>query len=486
VALPYSSAATFAATLEELRSSPLVAGVVVVHDGSFAGTEPEVTGLRVSAPTSAEAVTALLSRTETDYLLFVTQAQGLLLGANALERLVTVADASRAGLIYSDYLEDKGGPRRPHPLIDYQLGSVRDTFDFGALMLFSARAARAAVRRHGRIAARSRAGLYDLRLKVATDHEVLRLPECLYTRVEGDLRSSGEGQFDYVDPRNREAQLDLEEVCTRHLERIGARLRPRFSAVEDDGAYPVEASVVIPVRNREKTIAEAVGSALGQQAPFRFNVIVVDNHSTDATPVILDSLARSHPALVHLVPGRGDLGIGGCWNEAIRSPQCGRFAVQLDSDDLYEAPDTLARMVAGFDRPELGMVIGAYTLVDMQRNVLAPGLVDHREWTPENGRNNALRINGLGAPRAFRTCLLRRNPLPNVSYGEDYAAVLCISRQHQIARLYDSLYLCRRWEGNTDAALSVERQNANDLYKDRLRSLEIRARQALCRAQMRR
>jgi hypothetical protein len=477
VLLPYSTLPSFASTLRQFTASPLVARVLVAHDGSADVREPKCEGLTSASLTSGATINAAIRKAKTDHLLMVTQSHELVMGASGLERLLGVADQTGAGLVYSDLYEVKGGQRSEHPLIDYQIGSLRDGFDFGAMMLFSMKAVRAAVKKFGAIAKVERAGLYDLRLKVSVAHEVFHLPEPLYTKVESDLRKSGEKLFDYVDPRNRAVQIEMEKVVTQHLKHIGAYLKPAFAKVPKDTTdHPVEASVIIPVRNRERTIADAVNSVLKQKTAFPFNVIVVDNHSTDKTTSILADLAKRDPRVVHLVPERHDLAIGGCWNTAVLSPRCGRFAVQLDSDDIYSDDSTLQKVVGAFGQTNVAMVIGSYRLVNMQLEEIPPGLIDHKEWTPDNGRNNALRINGLGAPRAFRTGLLRQILLPNTSYGEDYAVALRLSRDYQIGRIYESVYLCRRWEGNTDAALSLEKANRNDLYKDRIRSIEVMAR----------
>lgn len=398
---------------------------------------------------------------------------------STLRRLVQVADDAGAGIVYADFRDRNGDEVADHPLIDYQRGSIRDNFDFGALVLISRRAAQLALARHGGIPAEVKyGGWYDLRLKISLDAPIVRMPEPLYTRTLTDTRTTGEKQFDYVDPRQRDYQIEMERLATDHLRRIGAWLEPQFETVPETGAqFPVKASIVIPVRNRVRTIADAVRSTLAQQAAFPFNVIVVDNHSTDGTTDALRQLAAEDARLVHLIPARTDLGIGGCWNEAIYSPQCGRYAVQLDSDDIYQNEQTLARIIAAFDEGRYAMVIGSYTLVDFELNELPPGLIDHREWTRENGRNNALRINGLGAPRAFDVTVLRRFGLPNTSYGEDYAIALRLSRDYEIGRIYDSVYLCRRWGGNSDSALPLVTANRYDYYKDWLRSQEINARQ---------
>ncbi len=445
---------------------------------------------------SGDLIKDLLDVWERDYLLLILPGGEIEFGARALERFVQVADDTGAGLIYSDFREKNGAEVTDHPLIDYQLGSVRDNFDFGSVLLFSRQAVEKAINEHGAMAPKlDWGGLYDLRLKLSISSSVFRISEPLYTRVATERRGSGEKIFDYVDPRKRDYQIEMEKIVTEHLKRIGAYLEPSFAeAPQSNEQFPVKASVIIPVRNRVKTIADAVRSALSQKTDFEFNVIVVDNHSTDGTTDVLYELAADNGAseggksgqnngrLVHIVPTRTDYGIGGCWNEAIYSSHCGRYAAQLDSDDIYSSGETLARIVAEFDRGKYAMVIGSYTIVDFDLNELPPGLIDHREWTRENGRNNALRINGLGAPRAFDVSVLRRNGLPNTSYGEDYAVALRISREYEIGRIYDSLYFARRWSGNSDSALPLPTMNRYDAYKDRLRTIEILARQRFNRA----
>jgi Glycosyl transferase family 2 len=402
-------------------------------------------------------------------------------GPRMLERLVAAAEDSGAAIVYSDFRDDVAGKIIEHALIDYQPGSIRDNFDFGSIMLISKRAVESTADEQSDIDSQLRwAGLYDLRLKLSINHTLLRVPEPLYTRTPSDQRATGEKQFDYVDPRQQNYQREMENVATEHLKRIGAYLAPEFAALPKfEERFSARASVVIPVRNRERTIKDAVRSALSQKTSFSYNVIVVDNHSTDRTTEILSDLASSDSRLIHMKPERTDLGIGGCWNEAIYSEHCGEYAVQLDSDDLYADEHTLERVVAKFGEGLFAMVIGSYTIVNFELQEIPPGLIDHREWTRENGRNNALRINGLGAPRAFYVPLLRRIGLPNVSYGEDYAAALRISRDYEIGRIYDSIYFARRWEGNSDAALPVATANRYDAYKDHIRTVEILARKRM-------
>ena len=478
VALPFTTQPHFEATLRQFIDSTLVEKIFIIHSGQYIGRHEKSEGCVSPTLTSGKMINSILGKVSTEHFLFITQTQEIQLGQAALERFTGICSETSAGMCYSDYFEVKKGVRSEHPVIPYQFGSVRDNFEFGSVLCFSMEAVRSALKKYGDVADVNAAGLYDLRLKVSVGRELLHIQECLYTKVESDLRLTGEKLFDYVDPRNQAVQQEMEAVATQHLKHVGVYLVPKFKpAPASAGAFPVEASVVIPVRNREHTIADAVASVLQQKFDAPFNVIVVDNHSTDGTTKILADLAAKHPAVKHLIPERHDLGIGGCWNEAIFSAHCGRYSVQLDSDDIYSGPDTLQKIVDAFRNGQYAMVIGSYKLVNMKLEEIPPGLIDHREWTPENGRNNALRINGLGAPRAFNTALLRTIRLPNVSYGEDYAVALALSREYQIGRIFDPLYLCRRWEGNTDAALSIERANRNDIYKDKIRTIEMLARQ---------
>lgn len=399
---------------------------------------------------------------------------------HALERLLDVAEQTGAVLTYGDYLSwDREQCLVRHPVTDYQEGSLAENFDLGPLALWSATALAEATRRHGWPADDLVwHAWYDVRLKASTIGRFVRLPEPLAVRTPLEVRRSGEVVFDYL-TTGLAAQQEAEQVVTTHLERIGARVRGPFRPYVSLSAFPVEASVIIPVRNRVRTVAEAVKSALRQHADFPFNVIVVDNHSTDGTTDVVRDLACSDNRVIHLLPERLDLGIGGCWNAAIFHRQCGRFSVQLDSDDLYSGPDTLSRLVGKLRDEQCAMVIGSYTTVDFALEPVPPGLIDHREWSDDNGPNNALRVDGLGAPRAFHTELLRRHPFPNVSYGEDYAVALRICREYRVGRIYDSLYLYRRWGDNTDADLTPRIVARHRVYKDRLRTLEIEARRRM-------
>jgi len=420
----------------------------------------------------------IIQSTKEDFLILFTKPFLPILGQYALDRMIQVAEDSGAGLVYADYFELKDGVRKAHPLNDYQTGSVRDDFDFGPLLLVRTETAKEALK--GENANYSYAALYDLRLKISQKAPLVHLNEYLYTLEESDLRNTDEKMFAYVDPKNRAAQIEMEQACTEHLKAIGAWLPPVFENIDlHEGAFPVEASVIIPVRNIIKTITDAIDSVLNQQAPFAFNLIIIDNHSTDGTTAKVAQKAAKDKRIIHLLPKREDLGIGGCWNEGVQHAACGRFSIQLDSDDVYSDSDTLAQIVQAFYAQNCAMLVGSYRMCNFDLQTIPPGMIDHKEWTPENGRNNALRINGLGAPRAFFTPVLRKIKVPNTSYGEDYALGLQFSRKWQIGRIYKELYLCRRWEDNSDASLDIQKLNANNAYKDKLRSLEISARQKI-------
>lgn len=432
-----------------------------------------------SAPESVERYKQVALYANTPFTLICTQVQDLEFGYMALERMCDYLSAPQCSMVYADHYKTIKGERTPHPVIDYQLGSVRDDFDFGSLLMFRTDYLKRAINEIEAEKEYQHSALYALRLALSRYGELTHIREFLYTETEIDLRKSGEKQFDYVDPRNRQVQIEREEVFTRHLKKIGAYLKPSMMTVDlKEGEFSHEASIIIPVRNRARTINDAIRSVLGQETSFPFNLIIIDNHSTDGTSEIIEQYKNDN-RVIHLIPERTDLGIGGCWNLGINHPQCGRFAIQLDSDDLYSSPHTLQTIVDKFYKEQCAMVIGSYRMTDFTLQTLPPGVIDHKEWTDENGHNNALRINGLGAPRAFFTPLLRKIRVPNTSYGEDYALGLAFSRQYRIGRIYDVLYLCRRWEGNSDAALSIEKINQNNNYKDSLRTLEIKLRQAM-------
>ena len=452
-------------TVESFSRSESFTGVTVLSGVSLRSTE--------TLRSIAEAVSH-------KFILIYTKDKPLEMGMFALDRILNIAEDTKADMLYADHYtssmgEDGVERRLKHPLIDCQKGALRDDFDFGSVLVFRTSSFKRAVRA---MAEDYQWGaLYDLRLRMK---RIIHINEYLYTEIETDLRKSGEKQFDYVDPKNRAVQIEMEKICTEHLRRIGAYLEPKFKDPDpaDFGQheFPVTATVVIPVFNRVRTVKDAVLSALGQETDFPYNVIVVDNHSSDGTFELLEELAAQDKRLIHVVPARHDLGIGGCWNLAVHHEKCGEYAVQLDSDDVYSGPETLQKIVNAFREQKCAMVVGTYQMTDFDMNPIPPGIIDHREWTEENGRNNALRINGLGAPRAFWTPLLRTINLPNTSYGEDYALGLRISREYRIGRIYDVLYCCRRWEGNSDAALDIEKVNANNLYKDRIRTWELEAR----------
>ena len=520
-------------TLLELHENKTVQHINLMVSADFAAHHQVPDGstfVVIDRLESSNTVVSIAENADADYVMICTKTTPIKWGLNSLERFLRVADDTAAVMVYADHysmVEDEEETKareksldeineelgfRPiitklekHPVIDYQAGSIRDDFDFGSLWCVKTQALRDFVAQTDR-QDYLYAGLYDLRLYLSRVGEIFHINEFLYTENELDNRKSGEKQFDYVNPRNRDVQIEMEKACTRYLEKIGALVdtgyyrQPEF----DEQEFEYEASVIIPVYNREKTIGDAIMSALGQKTNFKFNVIVVNNFSTDRTGEIIDRIAdhanwqidhmnierKKHrlnivsertmvPKLFHLQPTEKGLGIGGCWNVAINSDFCGKFAVQLDSDDLYSSSNTLQTIVDAFYKQKAAMVIGSYRMCDFDLNTLPPGLIDHKEWTDENGCNNALRINGLGAPRAFFTPLVRQIQFPNTSYGEDYALGLAFSRRYRIGRIYEELYLCRRWGGNSDAALSIDRVNANNLYKDRLRTMELKARQQM-------
>lgn len=477
----YTAGSLFLPALKGLVASDLIEEVLIVAREPMPDTLPRCTVIDTGPFASRETFEAILAKADTEYLLFIPRSIPMLAGTKTLERLIGAARSTGAATVYSDFYDDTGKGKLLHPLIDYQPGSVRDDFNFGALALLDVSLIREALRRYGRTPPLRHAALYDIRLKMSIDHGIHHVPEALYSVVTRGEGPEGEVHFAYVDPRNQPLQKEMEAVFTDHLKRIGAYLpAERLKRMEEPAEpFPVRASVIIPVKDRCKTIADALQSALSQETDFTFNVLVIDNHSTDGTTEIIVDLARRNPALKHIIPSRKDLGIGGCWNMGIMDEACGRYAVQLDSDDLYENHLVLETIVDTMRGGSYAMVVGSYTVVNERLEPIPPGLIDHREWTGENGHNNALRVNGLGAPRAFSTTAIRRTGFFNVSYGEDYAAALRISREYSIGRIYESLYLCRRWQGNTDAGLSLEAANRNDTFKDSIRTAEITERQKL-------
>lgn len=479
--IPYGSENQINKTIRHLQECPTVDRIFLLPTSPVPNLSlpDKCYILPSSAPESVERYKQVALYANTPFTLICTQVQDLEFGYMALERMCDYLSAPQCSMVYADHYKTIKGERTPHPVIDYQLGSVRDDFDFGSLLMFRTDYLKRAINEIEAEKEYQHSALYALRLALSRYGELTHIREFLYTETEIDLRKSGEKQFDYVDPRNRQVQIEREEVFTRHLKKIGAYLKPGMMTVDlKEGEFSHEASIIIPVRNRARTINDAIRSVLEQETSFPFNLIIIDNHSTDGTSEIIEQYKNDN-RVIHLIPERTDLGIGGCWNLGINHPQCGRFAIQLDSDDLYSSPHTVQTIVDKFYKEQCAMVIGSYRMTDFTLQTLPPGVIDHKEWTDENGHNNALRINGLGAPRAFFTPLLRKIRVPNTSYGEDYALGLAFSRQYRIGRIYNVLYLCRRWEGNSDAALSIEKINQNNNYKDSLRTLEIKLRQAM-------
>lgn len=473
--LAYADAAQAQVTVKNLLGSDLVKNIYLLATDTTAENIPGCEIIQVDAIQSSATIQQIAEKSDAEFTLIYTKYTTLELGQYALERFKYIAQSTGAGLVYSDYYQLADGVRSNLPVIDYQEGSLRDDFNFGSVLFYNAETLKKAVEKTS--IEYKFAGLYNLRLKVSQQAELFHINEYLYTEVEFDTRKSGEKQFDYVDPKNRAVQIEMEIACTDHLKAIGAFLAPEFKSIEfNKGTFPVEASVIIPVRNRVKTIDDAIRSVLSQKTSFAFNLIVVDNFSNDGTSEIIEEIAKTDARLIHIVPERSDLGIGGCWNAGVDSPLCGKFAVQLDSDDIYQDENTLQKIVNAFYEQNSAMVIGSYTMTNFKMETIPPGLIDHKEWTPDNGRNNALRINGLGAPRAFYTPVLRDIKVPNTSYGEDYALGLAISRHYQIGRIYESVYMCRRWDENSDASLDVVKMNGHNLYKDKIRTIELKAR----------
>ena len=474
--LPFHGEKHTEQTVDAFTGSDLVDGVRLLTDKPSGIQKDKTSDLQVDALLSSDTFRKIADIGAAPYVLLLLKDTLIAPGQFCIERMIQVAEDTGSGIVYSDFREIDGDKSTAHPVTDYQFGSVRDDFDFGPLVLLRTEALKKAVAAFEKDFAF--AGWYDVRLRISQDYPVTRVTEFLYSTVATDTRKSGEKMFDYVDPKNRKVQIEMEEAFTQHLKAIGAYLEPVFEDVnEESGDWPVEASVVIPVMNRARTIRDAVESVLIQKVDTEFNLIVVDNYSTDGTTDILKEIAAKDNRLKHIIPKRKDLGIGGCWNEAVFSGHCGKYAIQLDSDDIYKDGTTVQRILDVFREEKCAMVVGSYVMTDIDLNEIPPGVIDHREWTPENGRNNAIRINGLGAPRAFYTPVLRRIRIPNVSYGEDYAVGIAISRTYQIGRIYDPIYCVRRWDDNTDASLDIPKQNAHNAYKDKIRTFELRARQ---------
>lgn len=472
--IPFLNAEQVKATIAGLKACGLVNKIYLLAGADSEGTVEGCEKIEIKGLNSSDTMKKIAAKADADYVMLYTKHNTLEFGMFAIERMLHIADDSAAGMVYADHYNVVGETRNNAPVIDYQKGSLRDDFNFGSVLLFNACVFKNAVAKIDK--EYEFAGLYDVRLKVSQEAELVHINEYLYSDVELDTRKSGEKIFDYVDPKNRGVQIEMEEACTAHLKAIGGYLAPEFKKIEfSAGNFEYEASVIIPVRNRIRTIRDAIKSVLLQKTNFKFNLIVIDNHSTDGTTEAIDEF-KDDERVIHLIPERQDLGIGGCWNLGVHHEKCGKFAVQLDSDDVYKDENTLTTMVNAFYEQNCAMVVGTYMMTDFNMNMIAPGIIDHKEWTPENGRNNALRINGLGAPRAFYTPVLREVKVPNTSYGEDYALGLNFSREYQIGRVYDVVYLCRRWDDNSDASLDVVKMNAHNLYKDRIRTWELQAR----------
>lgn len=467
--IPYKKNSFLPDTISNIKPGNLITKIILLATDNVENKSNDYELVKIDSLYSGLTIRKISEKVKTEYLLFFTEYSSIEFNQFGLERFLNIAESTGAGIIYSDYIETNTRTKF-HPLIDYQLGSIRDDFNFGPVLFLRTETLRKYPNSNYKYA-----GLYDLRLKISIDYDIVRIPEHLYNSTRQELKQIGEKLFDYVNRGNRECQQEMEKAATEYLKKIGAYLKPEFQDVDlRKTAFNTEASIIIPVKNRVKTIKDAVDSALMQKTNFSFNVIVVDNHSTDGTSEIL----KQYENIVHIIPKKKDLLIGGCWNEAVNHPVCGRFAVQLDSDDLY-IENTLQTIIDKFEKEKCAAVIGSYKLTDFNQNEIPPGLVAHNEWTEENGRNNALRINGFGAPRAFYTPLLRDIRIPNVSYGEDYALCLEVSRKYKIGRIFDPVYICRRWEGNSDASPSIEKENLNNYYKDKIRTFEILARKNL-------
>ena len=477
--IPYVSQEQVKQTVQELKSCERIKHIYLLATEIVDVCEMSNCELiKIDSLYSTNTYRLIAAHLDTKYAVIYTKYTTLEPGQFLWERMCRIAEDTQAGMLYADHYQVVEGNRKSAPVIDYQKGSLRDDFDFGSVLFFDSVILKDAVSEMEKNY--QYAGLYDLRLRVSEKAELIHINEYLYSEVELDTRKSGEKQFDYVNPRNRAVQIEMEEVCIAYLKRVGGYLSPNFETItfETESSFPVEASVIIPVRNRIRTIEDAIHSVLTQQTSFSYNLIILDKHSTDAPSEIVAKYADDK-RVIHVIPDRNDLGIGGCWNVGVHHSQCGKFVVQLDSDDVYSGSDTLQKIVDAFYAQNCAMVVGTYRMTNFQMQEIPPGIIDHREWTPENGRNNALRINGLGAPRAFYTPILRNINLPNTSYGEDYALGLRISRTWQIGRIYDVLYLCRRWEDNSDASLDVIKMNGHNTYKDRIRTWELQARIAL-------
>ena len=473
--IPFRDVLQVSRTIEGLKKEEIVGKIFLLRLPEAAGKSIQgCEAIDVKSINCTDAVMKMSAAASAEYSLIYTKFTDLSFGRFALERIVAIGDDSSAAMLYADHFNELGGQRKNAPVIDYQMGALRDNFDFGSVLVYRTSALKEAASRMN--VAYSFAGLYDLRLKVSQKGSLVHINEYLYYETETDTRKSGEKIFDYVDPKNRDVQIEMEKACTQHLKDIGGYLEPHFKHIElSDAPFEYEASVVIPCKNRVRTIGDAIKSALAQKTSFKYNVFVVDDNSTDGSVDVIKKYLGNEK-LFYIAQDKTWHGIGGNWNAAIHHPHCGKFALQLDSDDMYSCQDAVQRFVDAFYEQNCAMVVGTYRMTNFDLETIPPGIIDHKEWTPDNGRNNALRINGLGAPRGFYVPLLRRINFPTTKYGEDYAVGLRISREYQIGRIYDVIYDCRRWEDNSDASLDIEKENANNLYKDRIRTWELQAR----------
>jgi hypothetical protein len=476
--IPFRDSLQVSRTIEGLKKEKTVGKIFLLRLPEAAGMEiPGCEALDVRSISCTDAIKKIAAAASAEYSLIYTKFTDLSFGRFALERIAEIGDDSSAAMLYADHFNELGGQRKNAPVIDYQMGSLRDNFDFGSVLVYRTSVLKKAAARMD--VEYSYAGLYDLRLKASQQGSLEHINEYLYYEIETDTRKSGEKIFDYVDPKNRDVQIEMEKACTQHLKDIGGYLEPHFKHIEfSNDPFEYEASVVIPCKNRVRTIGDAIKSALAQKTSFKYNVFVVDDNSTDGTVDVIKKYLGNEK-LFYIAQDKTWHGIGGNWNAAIHHPHCGKFALQLDSDDMYSDQNTVQKFVDAFYEQNCAMVVGTYRMTNFDLETIPPGIIDHREWTPDNGRNNALRINGLGAPRGFYVPLLREINFPTTKYGEDYAVGLRISREYQIGRIYDVIYDCRRWDDNSDAALDIEKENANNLYKDRIRTWELKARIAM-------
>lgn len=476
--IPYENAAQVEQTIANFKKSPLINDIYLITPHE----QPPIDGCKVivaKSLKSTDAMRKIAEKANTEYTLIYIKDTTLQWVNFAIERITAIADDTSAAMTYADHFKVADGKRTEAPVIDYQFGSLRDDFDFGSVLLYRSSALKEAVARM--TTDYEFAALYDLRLKVSQKGDLVHVNEYLYYEVEHDTRESGEKIFDYVDPKNRAVQIEMEQVCTQHLKDIGGYLEPNFKTIEfSDNDFEYEASVIIPCKNRVKTIENAIVSALNQKTKAPYNVIVVDDNSDDGTVDIIKKYT-DNPKLIYIAQDTSYHAIGGNWNAAIHHPKCGKFAIQLDSDDMYSDENTVQKFIDAFYEQNCAMVVGTYMMTNFEMEMIPPGIIDHREWTPDNGRNNALRINGLGAPRGFYTPMLREINFPTTKYGEDYAVGLRVSREYQIGRIYDVIYYCRRWEDNSDASLDIVKMNGHNTYKDRLRTWELQARKKLNR-----